>query len=88
MMKDGLGDGVFEMQDLFDSDPHQRIPKIIAATDGTVLAFARSGGLMRRSEDAGLTWGPVQKLESGGGNSVIDENTGDVLIVRPSTSHL
>ncbi|MFC1452394.1 exo-alpha-sialidase [Verrucomicrobiota bacterium] len=88
MMTCGSEDGVFEMQDLFDSDPHKRIPKIMAATDGTVLAFTRSGGLMRRSEDAGVTWGPVQEMESGGGNVVIDDNTGDVLIVRPSTSEL
>ncbi|MHC4545517.1 MAG: hypothetical protein ACYSYL_13515 [Planctomycetota bacterium] len=42
---------VFEIQDLFES---VRIPNIVVATDGTVLAFAKSGrvgtgGLSRKS---------------------------------------
>ena len=40
---------VFEVQNLFES---VRIPNILVATDGTVLAFAKSGQLLRRSEDS------------------------------------
>ena len=43
----------FELTDLFES---VRIPNITVATDGTVLAFASSGKLLRRSTDGGATW--------------------------------
>ena len=36
---------MFDMQNLFES---VRIPNIVVTTDGTVLAFARSGRLLRR----------------------------------------
>lgn len=50
---------MFEMQDLFES---VRIPNITVTTRGTVLAFAKSGKLLRRSEDGGKTWSPVQEV--------------------------
>lgn len=69
----------FAMQDLFESE---RIPNIVVAADGSVLAFARSGRLLRRSEDGGRTWSPVQEVGAdAAGSAVVDQNTGDVLVV-------
>jgi len=75
------GKPVFEMQELFKS---VRIPNIVVATDGSVLAFAKSGRLLRRSEDGGRTWGPVQEIgRDVAGSAIVDENTGDIMIVCP-----
>lgn len=75
-----------EIRDLF---ANVRIPKIDVATDGTVLAFARSGNLLRRSEDGGKTWGDPQIVAEGSqGTDVVDQTTGDVLIVQPSVGHV
>ena len=79
----------FLLQDLFDSAwGGKRIPKIIVAADGSVLAFTHSCKLLRRSEDAGETWSDTQELESGGGNVLVDDTTGDVLIVHPGHAGL
>ncbi len=77
----------FEIEDLFDSTPKQRIPKIVVATDGSVLAFTHSCGRLRRSEDAGRTWGAAEDLPSRG-NAIVDEHRGDVLIVAPGKQTL
>lgn len=79
---------MLQIQQLFDSRNKQRIPKIIVAADGSVLAFNRSCGVMRRSEDAGETWSEPAELDSGGGNVVVDDGTGEVLIVRPADARL
>ncbi|HID76947.1 MAG TPA: exo-alpha-sialidase [Planctomycetaceae bacterium] len=72
---------VFELQDLFDS---VRIPNIVVAADGTVLAFARSGRLLRRSEDGGKTWGAIQEVgHDAAGSAIVDEKTGDIMVVCP-----
>ncbi len=78
----------FEIQELFDSSPKERIPKLAVAADGSILAFTRSCGLLRRSEDAGASWGPVQELASGGANVIVDRNTGDILLLLPSKDAL
>jgi sialidase-1 len=76
----------FEMQDLFDD---MRIPDINVATDGTVLAFGHSGKRLRRSEDGGKTWSPVQDVgKDAGGSSIVDETTGDVMVVRSGGGYL
>ena len=75
---------LFELQDLFESEPDQqiRIPNIVVAVDGTVLAFADSCRLLRRSEDGGVTWGPIQCVGSDvSGSAIVDENSGDVLVI-------
>ncbi len=75
-----------ETQDLFKG---ARIPKIDVAADGTVLAFAKSGNLLRRSEDGGKTWSRVQQVgPDAGGSAVVDHNTGDVLLVRAAKGYL
>lgn len=68
--------------DILDLFEGVRIPKIDVALDGTVLAFAQSGRLLRRSEDGGKTWSAVQEVSHDArGSSVVDHSTGDVLMV-------
>ena len=75
-----------ESQDLFRGE---RIPKVNVAKDGTILAFAKSGNLLRRSEDGGRSWSDVQVVGDGvSGSSTVDQNTGDVLILCPAKGSL
>jgi len=77
---------VFEIQDLFQS---MRIPNIVVAADGSVLAFARSGRLLRRSTDAGKTWSPAREVgPDAGGSAIVDRTTGDVMVVSARRGHL
>ncbi len=74
------------MKDLFEDE---RIPKIIVTQDGSVLAFAEGCRLMRRSEDLGKTWSQQKTVNPDGrGNVLIDESSGDILIVCPPNSYL
>lgn len=60
-----------------------RFPNVVVATDGTVLAaWGRRSLRVRRSEDAGRTWGPRIPVGDGihGGGALVDETTGDVLL--------
>lgn len=67
----------------------ERMPKIVVAADGTVLAFAAGCRYLRRSEDQGETWSnPEEMNPDGKGNAVVDETTGDVLVVCPQQSRL
>ena len=71
----------FEMQDLFKS---VRIPNIVVAADGSVLAFAKSGHMLRRSEDAGKTWSKAREVGAdAGGSAIVDAKSGDVMMVNP-----
>ncbi len=77
---------LFEVQDLFDG---VRIPNIVVTADGTVLAFARSGRLVRRSVDGGKTWSPAQEVGAdASGSAIVDAVTGDVLVVDPKNGRL
>lgn len=77
---------LFDVQDLFQS---VRIPNITVATDGTVLAFARSGRMLRRSEDGGKTWGPVQEVgHDAAGSAIVDQRSGDVMVVCAKGAYL
>ncbi|MBT3375078.1 MAG: exo-alpha-sialidase [Lentisphaerae bacterium] len=68
-------------QDLFTG---MRIPKIVVAPDGSLLAFAKCCTFLRRSGDQGKTWSPQENVNpEGGGNVVVDDTTGHVLIVCP-----
>ena len=72
---------VFDMQDLYQS---MRIPKIVVAGDGSVLAFAKSCRLLRRSEDGGKTWSEAAEVgRDASGNAIVDDTTGDVMVVNP-----
>ena len=75
-----------------------RIPAIVKAADGTLLAFAEGrvtdcgddGNIdvvLRRSHDGGRTWGPVEPVLQGMGDTrgnpapVVDRRTGRVLLM-------
>ena len=58
-----LGEPKFEMQQLF---ANERLPNIVVAMDGTVLATWGWGRVrVRRSEDGGESWGPEIHLRDG-----------------------
>jgi sialidase-1 len=78
-------DPFFDVQDLFEGI---RIPSITVATDGTILAFAKSGRLLRRSDD-GKMWTPAQELgPDSGGSAIVDSTTGDVMVVASNKGYL
>jgi len=59
---------------------------ILAAPDGTVIAFRSPGGpTCRRSRDGGTTWEADVEIGAGAleGNGLVDETTGHVLYVNP-----
>ncbi|GAA4249335.1 exo-alpha-sialidase [Dactylosporangium darangshiense] len=75
-----------------------RIPAVVRAVDGTVLAFAEGrvadcgddGDIdlvVRRSADGGRTWGPLQVVAEGNGDTlgnpspVVDGRTGRIVVV-------
>lgn len=81
-----VAEPAMEMQDLYES---MRIPKILVAAEGAVLAFGKSGRFVRRSEDQGKTWSPQQEVGSdAGGSAIVDDNTGDVMVVASHVGHL
>ncbi|MBU6535218.1 exo-alpha-sialidase [Streptomyces sp. NPDC057245] len=76
-----------------------RIPAVVRTTDGTLLAFAEGRVLdcgdagdidivLKRSTDGGRTWGPLQVVNEGGGDThgnpapVVDRATGRVLLLE------
>lgn len=72
-----LGDPRFAMQQVFTDD---RFPNVVVAMDGSVLAFW-NGVVVRRSDDAGRTWGDRILVGEGfmGGGVTVDETRGDIL---------
>jgi sialidase-1 len=70
---------------------HYRIPSLVTATDGTLLAFTSRGTegpqrgdltvVLRRSFDGGETWSPIEEIGKGRlGAAVVDEYRGDVMV--------
>ncbi|KPI11458.1 LamG domain protein jellyroll fold domain protein [Actinobacteria bacterium OK074] len=96
--------GTFDQQVLFraSQDPGYacfRIPSIVRTNDGTLLAFAEGRVLncgdandidivMKRSTDGGRTWGPLQVVNDGGGDThgnptaMVDRRTGRILLAE------
>ncbi|MFF4037388.1 exo-alpha-sialidase [Streptomyces sp. NPDC001816] len=94
----------FEQQVLFKAsqDPGYacfRIPAIVRTTDGTLLAFAEGRVLncgdaadidlvVKRSTDGGRTWGPLQVVNEGAGDThgnpapVVDRETGRIWLAQ------
>ena len=74
-------EAVFEIQELFSDE---RFPNVVVAMDGTVIAsWGRENYRVRRSKNGGKTWGAETTLANPGfqgGGSIVDENTGDVLL--------
>jgi len=78
----------FAVQDLYEGKEN-RIPNVVVATDGSVLAFAGAGRRVRRSEDGGKTFSPVREAgHDASGSAIVDTNTGDVLVVDSRKGHL
>ena len=80
----------FQRQTLFkakEGDRSVRFPHIIVANDGSVLAFARGCTSLRISNDKGKTWSAEEDLTlkgiTGSNNVVVDDITGDILILSP-----
>jgi sialidase-1 len=68
------------MKQVFDS---QRLPNIVVTKKGTLIAaIGWTEVLVRRSEDAGETWGDVKKIRDGifSGGLTVDEISGDILL--------
>lgn len=82
----------FEIQTLYKSkegEKNIRMPVIVVSSDGTVFAFADGASLVRKSTDKGKTWSPMQEIVPGEnlrGNVVMNENTGEMIILSPSES--
>jgi sialidase-1 len=77
---------LFEVQDLFEA---VRIPNVTVAADAAVLAFAKSGRLLRRSDDGGKSWEPAREVgHDAGGSAIVDATTGDVMVVHSGAGHL
>ncbi|MGW0335021.1 exo-alpha-sialidase [Streptomyces sp. NPDC003011] len=98
----------FQQQVLFKAseDPGYacfRIPAIVRTVDGTLLAFAegrvRDCGdagdidiVLKRSTDGGRTWGPLQVVNDGGGDThgnpapLVDRTTGRILLAETYNS--
>ncbi|MET8078528.1 sialidase family protein [Streptomyces sp. NPDC005303] len=94
----------FEQRILFKADRDAgyacfRIPAIVRTTAGTLLAFAEGRILncgdatdidivLKRSTDGGRTWGPLQVVNEGAGDThgnpapVVDRRTGRVLLAE------
>lgn len=82
------GEPLLEVQDLYEGDGN-RIPNVVVAADGSVLAFARSGRLLRRSADRGKTFEPAREVgHDAGGSAIVDWNTGDVMVVESKRGFL
>ncbi|MEV8427652.1 exo-alpha-sialidase [Streptomyces sp. HUAS 31] len=95
---------LFEQQVLFKAsqDPGYacfRIPAIVKTKDGTLLAFAEGRVLncgdsadidivLKRSTDGGRTWGPLQVVNEGNGDThgnpapIVDHETGRILLAE------
>ncbi|MGI5379423.1 exo-alpha-sialidase [Streptomyces sp. CA-251387] len=95
---------LFEQQVLFRADQETgyacfRIPAIVKSKDGTLLAFAEGRVLncgdaadidivLKRSTDGGRTWGPLQVVNEGAGDThgnpapIVDRETGRILLAE------
>ena len=76
------GDGTerFEVQEIFSDE---RLPNVVVAKDGSVLAVWGWGNFrVRRSEDGGGTWGPEIFIREGlnSGGAIVDETTGNIMV--------
>ncbi|MER5535033.1 sialidase family protein [Streptomyces mirabilis] len=100
----GVSGASFEQQVLFraSQDPGYacfRIPAVVRSTHGTLLAFAEgrvhdcgdAGDIdivVKRSTDGGRTWGPLQVVNEGAGDThgnpapIVDRETGRVVLAE------
>ena len=84
-LKPFLGKPVFETQVVFSDEKGKvREPYLAIAVDGTLLAARSYIGKLRRSEDAGKSWGQVQQIDMkiSDSNFIVDDKTGDIMSIR------
>ncbi|MBN2356775.1 exo-alpha-sialidase [candidate division KSB1 bacterium] len=80
----------FQVQTLFktpEGERNIRMPSILTAPTGTVFAFADGCSIMRKSSDNGRTWSAAEEVAPGEklhGNIILDETSGDLIILSPS----
>jgi len=77
---------LFHTQILFSKGKHKdaRGAHIVVAPDGTILAFGRWCKSIRRSKDKGKSWSPEESLGFKGDNVIVDDVSGDILIIAPN----
>lgn len=83
------GDPVFEIGYVFPEDGSSvREPFLAIAVDGALLAARSYDGKLRRSEDAGNTWGEIIDIDMVilDSNFIVDENTGRIFTLRMQDS--
>jgi sialidase-1 len=74
-----MGESRFSLQELFKGRGGRNI---VAAPDGTVLAFHEK--TVRRSTDGGKTWNEAVEIgPDADGNAIVDEKTGCIMRVNP-----
>ena len=79
---------LFKMETLFVSKgDHKeiRLPKIVVANDGTLIAFVGLSRFYRTSKDKGETWSDLQTIspKCEGGNVIVGPSYRRYLIARP-----
>ena len=79
-----LGKPAFSKQVVFDGDNRVREPYLAIGVDGTLLAVRSYTGKLRRSKDAGKTWGEIQDIDIRilDSNLIVDEKNGDIMSIR------
>jgi sialidase-1 len=81
----GNGEAFFDVLQIFDSE---RLPNVVTATDGTIIAVCGWNNVrVRRSEDGGKTWGQEIFISTGlnSGGTMVDDTNGDILIFTEDT---
>jgi sialidase-1 len=74
------GQESFSIQQVYSNE---RLPNVICAKDGTLIAvWGWNNVRVRRSEDGGNSWGPEISIGRGlnSGGAIVDEVTGDILV--------
>ena len=79
-----LEEPFLDLHEVFVGDDGVREPYLAIALDGTLLALRNKAHHLRRSEDGGDTWSEIMEVPFGflDTNMIVDETTGDILVVR------
>ena len=79
-----LGEPKLQITGIFKGE---RLPNVVVAMDGTVLAIWGWGDVrVRRSEDGGESWGPEIQIGKGlnSGGAIVNETNGEILVFTES----
>ena len=81
----------FHSHTLFKTEPGNRNARgvhMVIAPNGEALAFNRAAKALRRSRDSGKTWQSKETLPDTYGNVVLDEQTGQILLLNATKTNL